>query len=82
MTGRTPEKRRVWRKDLLERAEKDPGMRDRAGHGRLYTYRDLGCRCQPCRDVSAEAWMRGYWHRMGRLCDSPSCGRCALDGEP
>jgi len=79
---RTKEQRKAWSDARRARAEKDPAMRDRAGHGRLYTYRDLGCRCEKCKAVSADSARSSYWHRRGRVCDSPSCVRCVLGGAP
>lgn len=78
---RTPEQRRRWRKELKARAASDPSMRDRAGHGRWYTYNDLGCKCRECLAACAEKSRSYAAHRAGRVCDSPLCVRCVLGGE-
>jgi len=77
---RTPEQRRAWRKDIKARAELDPAMRDRAGHGKWYTYSDLGCRCRPCINAGNVKSVARTAHRAGRDCGSLLCVRCVLGG--
>jgi hypothetical protein len=77
---RTPEQRRKWRKDIKARAELDPSMRDRAGHGKWYTYSDLGCSCRPCIDAGNARSVARTAHRAGRSCGSLLCVRCVLGG--
>lgn len=47
MRVRAAEKRAAWRSD--------PAAAARAGHGKLSTYKNYGCRCEPCTAANTEA---------------------------
>jgi hypothetical protein len=41
-------------------------LADRAGHGRLYTYKNYGCRCAACKQANTEASRRYRASKRGR----------------
>ncbi|MFE7954442.1 hypothetical protein [Streptomyces sp. NPDC057413] len=51
MRVRAVEKRAAWRSA--------PSAADRAGHGKLSTYKNYGCRCEPCKAANTEATRAG-----------------------